>query len=148
MLTLEDAIELAVIAHKGQKDLSGRPYILHPLTVMMDMCTDAERIVAILHDVTEDTEHTLEDLDKLGLTEEMYDALHLLDKNNYEGEKIERYRAMITAIKGHPLARVVKIADLKHNMDLRRIIGREDMNDKDMKRIKQYTWAWSFLTGE
>ena len=149
MLTLDRAIALAVEAHTGQKDLSGVSYILHPLFVMSKMVTDTERIVAVLHDVTEDTDHTLDGLCELGLTEEMHGALFLLDKNNHPGDtKEDRYYNMIHAIKLNPIARKVKIADLEHNMDLRRIIGRQKMNDKDKKRVEMYMWAWSELTGE
>ncbi len=143
MLTLEDVLIFASKAHMGQKDLSGKPYILHPIAVMNSMDTDTERIVALLHDVTEDTKYTLEDLRQIGITEEINTALCLLDKNNHEN-----YEAMIKKIKHYPLARKVKIADLEHNMDLRRIIGREEMDEKDTARIKKYMWAWSYLTGE
>ncbi len=152
MLTLEDAIDLAVRAHKGQKDLSGSAYILHPLTVMSRMNTDTERIVAVLHDVTEDSEYTIDDIIDISVTEEMTQALILLDKNNHRGENGEfydsHYEKMITKIKNSPIARKVKIADLEHNMDIRRIIGRRELTDKDKARLGRYLKAWSFLKGE
>ena len=150
MLMLEDAIELAVKAHKGQKDLSGKAYILHPLRVMHKMDTDAERIVAILHDVTEDTEYTIGLISNYGLTEEMRDAIVILDKNNHpKTSDIDYdYQQMIIKIKKSPLAKKVKIADLEDNMDIKRIIGREGLTQKDKNRLAKYLKAWSFLTGE
>lgn len=149
MLTLEKAIELAVKAHKNQKDLSGLPYILHPIHVMSKMTTVSEMIVAILHDVTEDTKYTIENIRKLGITEEINDALITLDKNCYSGtDKEQRYNNMIRRIKKDGIASKVKIADLEHNMDLRRIINRENMNKEDLERIQRYMWAWSYLTGK
>ena len=92
MLTLEKAIVLATEAHENQKDLYGCAYILHPLTVMTKMSIDSERIVAVLHDVVEDTDYTLELLvEVLEITREIYNALHLLDKNNHEDY---RYKAI------------------------------------------------------
>ena len=144
MLTVERAITYAVEAHFGQKDKSGRPYILHPLHVMMQMETDTERVVAILHDVTEDSECTLKSLhSSLNITEEIHNALFALDKNNFED-----YMQMIIAIKMNPIARKVKIADLEHNMDIRRVLGREQMDDKDKDRMAKYFKAWSYLKGE
>ena len=148
MLTLEDAIVFATTAHKGQKDLSGAPYILHPLTVMSKMETDTERIIAVLHDTTEDTKATLDDITDLGATEEIVRALWLLDKHNYEGTKQIRYSNMIVNIRKNLMAKKVKIADLEHNMDLRRIIGREKLEQKDKDRIEKYLWAWTLLKGE
>ncbi len=63
--TVEDAIALAVEAHRGQKDKSGQPYILHPLRVMFSRNSEIERIVAVLHDVVEDTGRTIDDLRKM-----------------------------------------------------------------------------------
>jgi len=116
---------------------------------MTQMETDTERIVAVLHDVTEDTAYTITQIANFGLTEEIRDALVLLDKNNHSGsDKEERYVNMIAAIKEHSIARKVKIKDLEHNMDLRRIINRHDMRKKDMERVGRYMKAWSYLTGE
>ena len=149
MLTLEDAVELATRAHKGQKDLSGLPYILHPLHIMLKMNTISEMIVAVLHDVTEDTEYTIGTIGMMGITEEIHDALIILDKNRHEGsDKEEKYKNMIKKIKSNHIARKVKVADLEHNMDLRRIINREDLKDVDLKRFQKYMWAWSYLTGK
>jgi (p)ppGpp synthase/HD superfamily hydrolase len=142
-LHLEQAIAFASRMHSKQYDLSGQHYILHPLTVMMQMDTDTERIIAVLHDVLEDTETTVEHLITLGFTEEMVHVITLLTK-----EKDQDYFEYIKKIKMHPMARKIKIADLEHNMNLKRTLGREDMTEKDKNRIAKYYKAWTYLTGE
>ena len=77
MPSLEEAISLAVEAHRGQRDKAGQPYILHPIRVMMRCRTEAERIAAVLHDVVEDTEWTLERLREEGVPEEVLAALRV-----------------------------------------------------------------------
>ena len=84
MSTLEKAIQIAVIAHTGQKDKSGEPYILHPLKVMMHVKTEEARIVAVLHDVVEDSEITLQDLKNNGFTQNIVDAVDALTKRKGE----------------------------------------------------------------
>ena len=80
MPTLEDAIALAVEAHRGQTQKAGQPYILHPLRVMFRCDSEMERIVAVLHDVVEDTGRTFDDLRRLGYSEEVLAALDCVTK--------------------------------------------------------------------
>jgi (p)ppGpp synthase/HD superfamily hydrolase len=144
MLTLEDAIIYATKAHKGQKDLSGQPYILHCLAVMMQMDTDTERIIAVLHDVIEDTKTSFRKLyADLNITEEMIDCLSLLSRLPNQD-----YFEYIKEIKKNPTARKIKIADLMHNMDFHRTLGREEMTEKDKNRIAKYYKARTYLIGE
>jgi (p)ppGpp synthase/HD superfamily hydrolase len=75
MSNLERAIEIAVLAHKGQTDKGGNPYILHPLRVMMALDSETEKIVGVLHDVVEDSEWTLDGLEKEGFGPEVLQAL-------------------------------------------------------------------------
>jgi (p)ppGpp synthase/HD superfamily hydrolase len=125
MPTLEDAIALAVEAHRNQRDKSGEPYILHALRVMFTCETEVERIVAVLHDVAEDTDRSFDDLRKLGFSEEVLDALDCVTKR--EGES---YEPFVERAAGNPIARNVKLADLKDNMDLRRLVS-----------VEQRTWT-------
>jgi len=150
MSILENAISLAMKSHKGQRDLAGNPYILHPFHVMDQLHTIEEKIVGVLHDVTEDTKMTLDELMKsitkgLKYDDTWYDstreALLLLDKGNFKD-----YEEMIVEISFNPWAKRVKIEDLQHNMDLKRIIGKEDMNEKDMKRFSKYLKSLTYLT--
>jgi (p)ppGpp synthase/HD superfamily hydrolase len=135
--TLEDAIALAVEAHRGQRDKAGQTYILHPLRVMMRLETDTERMVAVLHDVVEDSPWTLERLRGLGYPEEVLGALDCLTKR--EGET---YEAFIERVLPHPLARRVKRADLEDNMDVRRLPA---VTAKDAERLARYRAAWARL---
>jgi len=137
MPTLEDAIALAVQAHKGQRDKAGQTYILHPLRVMMRLDTEAERMAAVLHDVVEDTPYTLERLRELGYPQEVLFALECLTKR--EGEN---YEAFIERVRPHPLARRVKLADLEDNMDVRRLTA---VGPREAERLARYRAAWARL---
>ncbi len=140
MSMLEQAIQIAVAAHQGQKDRAGQPYILHPLRVMFRVQSETERTVAVLHDVVEDSEITLEDLRKKGFPEEVVKAVDCLTKR--EGEP---YMALVERAKANPLARRVKLADLDDNMDLKR---QGELSDKDLERLNRYKRAWNALTGD
>ncbi|WNG42442.1 GTP pyrophosphokinase [Archangium violaceum] len=140
MPTLEDAIALAVEAHRGQRDKAGQTYILHPLRVMFRLETETERMVAVLHDVVEDSPWTLERLRELGYPEEVLGALDCLTKR--EGET---YEAFIERVRPHPLARRVKLADLEDNMDVRRLAA---VTSKDAERLARYRAAWARLKAE
>ena len=140
MPTLEDAIALAVVAHRGQLDKVGQPYILHPLSVMFRLHSETERITAILHDMVEDTRYTLGDLRKLGYAEQILQALDCLTRRPEES-----YEEFIARIRRNPLARRVKIADLEDNMDLQRL---PELTDRDVERLRRYRRAWAQLQDE
>ncbi len=139
MNMLEKAIEIAVEAHKGQVDRAGRPYILHPLHLMMQMETEEEMITAVLHDVIEDSDVTLADLAAAGFPEPVRTALALLTHD----KTTTSYEAYVAAIKPNPLAQRVKLADLAHNMDIRRP---STLDEKGIVRLKRYGRAWKTLT--
>jgi (p)ppGpp synthase/HD superfamily hydrolase len=134
MNKLEEAIEIAVEAHRNQKDRYGQPYILHPLRVMMRMNTDEEKITAVLHDVVEDTDIKIEDLKKKGFPENILNAVDCMTKR--EGEAYEAYMARA---KSNPISLKVKIADLEDNMDMRRITK---ITEKDVERLNKYRKYW------
>jgi (p)ppGpp synthase/HD superfamily hydrolase len=138
MPNLERAIAIAVEAHAGQKDRSGASYILHPLRVMARLSTDDEKIVAILHDVVEDTDWSFDDLRKEGFSEPILTALECVTKR--EGEDYEEF---VKRSASNALARRVKIADLEDNMDLRR---NESLAATDLERLNKYLRAWRYLT--
>lgn len=133
MRNLEDAILLALKTHQGQKDKAGAPYILHPLRVMLSMATETEMIVAVLHDVVEDGETMIDDLRKAGYSEEILIAIDCLTRRNNED-----YDKFIARLKDNPLARKVKIADLKDNSNLDRIT---EPKESDYKRLEKYRRA-------
>jgi (p)ppGpp synthase/HD superfamily hydrolase len=136
---LEKSIGIAVEAHRGQRDRTGAPYILHPMQVMAAVDTDTEKIVAILHDVVEDTDWTFEKLAQEGFPQEIIEALKCVTKR--EGEP---YDDFVRRSAGNEIARRVKLADLEHNMDARRLT---DVTEKDVERLKKYVQAWRFLKG-
>jgi (p)ppGpp synthase/HD superfamily hydrolase len=123
----KQAYEIAYNAHKGQVDKSGKDYINHPLTVASYCKSEDERIVALLHDVVEDTNITLEDLSKI-FDKKIIDALSLLTHSDDEP-----YMEYVAKIKENKLARNVKIADLTHNMDLSRL---ENPTKDDYDRVE------------
>src|SRR5688500_12273855 len=107
MPTLEDAIALAVEAHRGQREQAGQPYILHVVRVVFRLEIDVERNVAVLHDVVEDTGRSFADLRRLGYCEEVLAALDCVTKREGEG-----YEQFVERAASNPIARRVKLADL------------------------------------
>ncbi len=137
---LERAIAIAVQAHAGQLDKAGQPYILHPLRVMAAMDTDEERIVAVLHDVVEDSDWSLAGLRARGFPERLLAALEGLTKR-----PTEDYEAFIKRVDTDALSRRVKIADLEDNLDPGRI---KHPTARDRVRMRKYRRAHARLTGE
>lgn len=132
------AHEIAKRAHKGQVDKAGAPYILHPETVASFVTKDDEKIVAYLHDVIEDTPCQLRDLENAGFSSEIIKAVDLLTRKTGQ-----TYKQYLKFVKTNELARVVKLADLKHNSDLSRLTH---VTENDIKRLKKYQDAIVFLS--
>ncbi len=141
MPTLDDAIALAVKSHAGVRDRGGQPYILHPLRLMLRMETEEERMVAVLHDVVEDTDLTLEGLRALGYGERVVAALDCLTRRKHTQETYEQF---IERIRVNPLATRVKLADLEDNMNVLRLPA---VSTEDGKRLTKYRAAWARLKG-
>lgn len=137
MSTLETAIKIAVDAHTGQVDKAGKPYILHPLRVMFSMDTDNEQIVAVLHDVVEDTDWTFGRLREVGFPEDVLDAIYSVTR-----QAGESYMEFIRRAGQNEVGRKVKMADLKDNLDLSRIA---EPTKKDHKRMARYRKALEIL---
>lgn len=137
MATLERAVALAATVHDGQRDKAGQAYILHPLRVMMSMTTDEERMVAVLHDVVEDTDVTLDGLREQGFSEDVVRAVDCLTKRRGEG-----YPDFIQRVATDPLARLVKLADLEDNLNLLRL---GFLDEKALERMDKYHRAWALL---
>lgn len=138
--SLERAIEIALIAHAGQTDKAGAPYILHPLRVMLAQTTDIARIAGVLHDVVEDGEGwTLERLRAEGFAPEVVEAVAAVTKRpEEEGKDLATYLAFVRRAAAHPVGRQVKRADLLDNCDLSRIA---QPTEKDYKRLEKYRRA-------
>ncbi|MEC0248919.1 GTP pyrophosphokinase [Paenibacillus chitinolyticus] len=133
MSTLEKAIIVAARAHSGQTDKAGQPYILHPLRVMQSVRTPHARIVAVLHDVLEDSEISAEDLRREGFSPDIVEAVTALSR-----EPGEDYLDFVRRAKKNPLAREVKLADVHDNMDMTRI---KEPTSKDRERMRKYEAA-------
>ncbi len=135
MLNLIKAFIVAIKAHQGQKDKGGKPYILHPIRVAFNVRGKDERIVALLHDVIEDTSYTIDDLKFL--SEEQKEALLLLTHD----DNIP-YMEYIEEVKKNKIASRVKLADLEQNMNLKRL---KTISNKDLKRLEKYKRAKEIL---
>jgi len=121
MNDLERAVDIAVDAHEGQTDKAGETYIRHPLRVMEAMDSETERVVAVLHDVLEDTEYTPEKIERK-FDEEVRKAVEALTKENGE-DYLEEF---IPRAAANDIARKVKRADIEDNMDLTRLSEVDD----------------------
>lgn len=137
---LEYAIKLAVSAHYGQTRKNGTPYILHPMRVMLKLAeqgaTEEELIVAILHDVLEDTEVTYEELESDFEDSVVQGVWNLTKKSG------ESYWDYLEIVKLNPIARKVKIADLQDNSNIHEI---PEIQDYDLRRLKKYHKAMQYL---
>jgi (p)ppGpp synthase/HD superfamily hydrolase len=137
MSSLERAIGLAALAHEGQKDKGGAPYILHPLRVMLAMSSNDDRIVAVLHDVLEDTPLTPEGLRAEGFRAAIVEAIEGLTRRPNE-----TYDNFILRVRANPISRRVKLADLADNSNLSRL---RDPSQEDHERVLKYKKAMATL---
>ena len=135
------AIRLCYKAHEGQVDKSGMPYVTHPLHLAEQMEDEDSTVAALLHDVVEDTQYTIEDLESMGFGETVTDALKLLTHDN----KVP-YLEYVRAIRSNPVAKKVKLADLAHNSDLTRLD--HEPTAKDLARVEKYQKAREILLEE
>lgn len=134
---LDLAITVATEAHSGQYDKGGKPYILHPIRVAESVRTTKQKIIAYLHDVCEDSSITFDDLLAAGFPEDIVDCVRTLTRKRGAG-----YFKYIEIIKQNEDTRCVKIADLKHNSDLSRIVN---PTASDFARCEKYRKALAIL---
>jgi (p)ppGpp synthase/HD superfamily hydrolase len=129
---LGKVLVLATNAHAGQFDRGGNPYILHPLKVMHYLKTTDEELqcMALLHDVVEDTKTTWKDLEEIGCTERVINGVRALTKQ--PGQTYDEYKETVFANED---AMRVKLCDLRHNTDIRRLKG---VTQKDIDRMAKY----------
>lgn len=131
------ALKLCFDVHKEQVDKSGLPYVFHPFHLAEQMETEDTTIVALLHDVVEDSELTLDDLRQMGFGDAVIAALALLTH-----DPAVEYMDYVRAIKDNPIARAVKLADLRHNSDLTRL---DTLDEKALARREKYLQAMTLL---
>ena len=134
---LEKALVIATKAHEGQKDKAGSPYILHTIRVSNRCLTDEEKIVALLHDVIEDTNVSASDLLASGFPRNIVEAVLSVTRN--EGEIYEDF---VIRSKQNPIGRQVKLHDLEDNMDITRF---NQLTEKDLVRLNKYLKAYRSL---
>ena len=134
---LAKAINIAIEAHKEQVDKSGMPYVFHPFHLAEQMKTEETTVVALLHDLVEDTDYTIEDLMSMGFSKSITDAIALMTHTN----DVE-YMDYVREIKNNPIAKAVKLADLKHNSDLTRL---DVADEKALSRREKYLKAIKLL---
>ena len=132
------ALSLCFEAHKNQLDKSGMPYVFHPFHLAEQMETEETVVVALLHDIVEDTDYTIDDLKAMGFPQNVTDAIALM--THYADTE---YMDYVARIKTNPIAKAVKLADLRHNSDTTRL---DDVTENDLKRVEKYTAAIKFLT--
>ena len=134
------AMKIAFEAHKEQVDKSGIPYIFHPFHLAEQMRTEETVCAALLHDVAEDTDVTLEDLRTQGFPERVIGALTLLTHDD-----AVPYMEYVAQIKENSIARAVKLADLRHNSNLTRL---DHVDEKAKERVEKYKAAIALLEDE
>ncbi|MBQ4262969.1 MAG: GTP pyrophosphokinase [Bacilli bacterium] len=134
---VKKALNLMYNSHIKQYDKSGVPYVFHPFHVAEQMDDEDSTIVALLHDIIEDTDVTIEDLVSLGFSVQVINALKCL--THLEDEDYFDY---IKRVSNNEIAKKVKIQDLKHNMDLSRL---SSVSEKDLQRVEKYKKSLKFL---
>ena len=136
------AMRIAYKAHDGQVDRTGVPYIYHPIHLAEQMDSEDACVVALLHDVVEDSDITLEDLREMGFSEAQLEGVRLMthippSEDMTESEKLEDYLDYVRRIKSNALARQVKLADLRHNSDPGRQLEDTEINKKRLEKYKK-----------
>ena len=131
------ALLLSFEAHKNQIDKSGMPYVYHPFHVAEQMKDEYTTVVALLHDVAEDTDITIEDIRKMGFPDRVCEALARLTHDNSVP-----YMEYIEGLSSDPIAAAVKLADLEHNSDLSRL---DAVDEKALARAEKYRAAQELL---
>lgn len=131
------ALKISFNAHKNQVDKSGMPYVFHPFHLAEQMDDEYSVCVALLHDVVEDTDITIEELIIEGFPKEVINAIELMTHSDSVP-----YLDYVKIIKNNPIARKVKLADLMHNSDLSRL---DKIDDKVLERVAKYKKAIGIL---
>ena len=134
------ALKLCFEAHKEQTDKTEMPYVFHPFHLAEQMTDEDTTVVALLHDVVEDTDCTLDDLRALGFNEQILEAIALMTHDD-----AVPYMDYVAEIKKNPIAKAVKLADLRHNSDMTRF---DTVTEWDIRRAQKYARAIALLEAE
>ena len=136
------ALKLCFEAHKDQVDKTDMPYVFHPFHLAEQMTDENTTICALLHDVVEDTDYTIDDLRQMGFPEAVLEALALLTH-----DPAVPYMDYVKEIAHNPIAKAVKLADLRHNSDLTRMEPHE-IDERALKRNEKYRIALNYLLAQ
>ncbi len=131
------ALKLCFEAHKDQVDKSGLPYVFHPFHLAEQMPDEDTTVAALLHDVAEDTAYTLDELRGMGFGDAVMDALALLTHDDSVP-----YLTYVERLRDDPIARQVKLADLRHNSDITRL---DTVDEAALARLARYEEAKKIL---
>lgn len=134
---IELALERALKAYAGKRDKAGMPYILHPLRLMAKMSDLEAQVVALLHDVIEDSDATPDDLRKEGFPDNVVEAVIALTRL-----PDETYSDFIERLRPNALARRIKLADIEDNLNVLRL---PSLGSTDLRRVEKYHRAWRRL---
>ena len=134
------ALMLCYAAHRDQVDKSGMPYVFHPFHLAEQMEDEITAAVALLHDVVEDTEYTLRDLETMGFPPQVLEAVGMMTR-----DPAVPYLEYAAKLKDNPVTRTVKLADLRHNSDLSRL---DTVDEKALRRVEKYKQAIRILEEE
>ena len=138
---IDDALELVTTHFRGMTDKDGEPYVMHCLRVMMGVESEDAKLVALMHDLVEDTPVSLEDLSKRGFSEAVVSAVDLVTHKDEDS-----YADYVIRLKSNEIARAVKMSDLRDNASMTRVLLREPVKERDTKRIQRYVLSYQFLT--
>lgn len=133
----KEAMKLCFEAHWDKRDKSDIPYVFHPIHLAEQMQDEKTTIVALLHDVVEDSDFTFEDLEAKEFGDDVMEAIRLMTH-----DKDVLYLDYVAKIKPNPIARAVKLADLRHNSDTTRL---DTITEKDLERLGRYKQAIALL---
>lgn len=132
------AMKLCFLAHRDQVDKTGIPYVFHPIHLAEQMTDELTTVCALLHDVVEDSDYTFADLETMGFPHRVIEVLGLLTH-----EDSVPYMDYVRKIATDPVAKQVKLADLRHNSDLTRL---DTVDEKALARVEKYARAMKILT--
>ncbi len=138
--TIDDALALVVHHFRGVTDKDGEPYAMHCLRVMMGVDGEFAQQVALMHDLVEDTQVTLDELRQHGFAEQVVEGVGLVTHDSSDS-----YAEYVVRLKPNQLARQAKLADLRDNSSMDRVLYRVDRLPRDLKRIQRYLLSYQFL---
>jgi (p)ppGpp synthase/HD superfamily hydrolase len=142
MPDVEAALEVALLAHRGQRDRTGEPYVLHAVRVMQHVAGPSAQMAALLHDVVEKSPLRLDDLRVRGFPPEVVAAVDALTRRQEES-----YEAYVVRASRDPLARAVKLADVLDHLAPERLAARSASGDDPPHKLRRLLRAYRFLTG-